>query len=551
MIKRSFQPCDPFSKSTESTYQPPDSYRDNYIMNMALAKILWVDDEIESLQSQKLFLENKGYEVYTLTNGFDAVDFVKANPVDVVLLDETMPGITGIETLTKIKEVNQQLPVVMITKNETENLMDEAIGSQISDYLIKPVNPNQVWLSLKKIIDNRRLVAEKTMSAYQQQFRNLFMALNSNPDHNEWMDIYKKLVYWELEMQKSDSPEMQEVLHSQKHEANTEFFKFVSKNYVGWLDPRSTDAPIMSHTLFRFKVLPHVEKGTPTIWLVIDNLRYDQWKTIQPIFAQSFRILEEDTIYGILPTATQYSRNAIFSGQMPVDIEKNNPSQWKNDDEEGGKNLFEEEFFRGQLKRLKREDIKFSYNKILNNHEAQKLVDNVHNLLNYDLSIIVYNFVDMLSHARTEMEVLKELASDEASYRSLTESWFEHSPLHQALKKIADKKVNLILATDHGSVRVKTPCKVIGDKQTTTNLRYKHGRNLNYDAKDVLAFRDPRVVGLPVPSVNSAFIFAREDGYLCYPNNYNYYVNYYRNTFQHGGVSLEEMIIPVVRMSSK
>lgn len=518
---------------------------------MPLAKILWVDDEIESLQSQKLFLENKGYEVFTFTNGFDALDFVKDNPVDVVLLDETMPGITGLETLAKIKEIHQQLPVVLITKNETENLMDDAIGSQISDYLIKPVNPNQVLLSLKKIIDNKRLVAEKTTSAYQQQFRNLFMALNSNPDYNEWMEIYRKLTYWELEMEKSDSPEMQEVHQSQKSEANTEFFKFVSRNYASWVDPKSADSPIMSHTLFRFKVLPHIEKGIPTIWLVIDNLRYDQWKAIQPIFAESFRIHEESTFYSILPTATQYCRNAMFAGLMPLDIDKNFPVQWKNDEEEGGKNLFEEEFFKGQLKRLKREDVRYSYNKIVNNQDAHKLVEQAHNLLNHDLSIIVYNFVDMLSHARTEMEVLKELASDEVSYRSLTASWFVHSPLYQALKKIADKKINLILATDHGSVRVKTPYKVVGDKQTTTNLRYKHGRNLNYEPKDVLAFKDPRQAGLPVPTVNSSFIFAREDGFLCYPNNYNYYANYYRNTFQHGGVSLEEMIVPVVRMTNK
>src|SRR6187401_3717923 len=227
---------------------------------MALAKILWVDDEIESLQSQKLFLESKGYEVSALTNGFDAVDYLKENPVDVVLLDETMPGITGLETLAKIKEINSQVPVVLITKNETENLMNEAIGSQISDYLIKPVNPNQVWLSLKKIIDNKRLVAEKTTSAYQQEFRNLFMALSNSPDHNEWMDIYKKLVYWELEMEKSDSPEMQEVLQSQKSEANTEFFKFISRHYSSWVDPKAKDGPVMSDSLVQFKVLPHVEK---------------------------------------------------------------------------------------------------------------------------------------------------------------------------------------------------------------------------------------------------------------------------------------------------
>ena len=518
---------------------------------MSLGKILWVDDEMESLKSQIMFLENKGYEVHSLSNGFDALDYVKENEVDVVLLDESMPGISGLETLQKIKEIRSHVPIVLITKNETENLMDEAIGSQISDYLIKPVNPNQVWLSLKKILDNRRLVAERTTTAYQQQFRNLFTALNDNPDYNEWMDIYKKLVFWELEMKKSDSPEMQEVFQSQKNEANTEFFKFISRNYSSWATDQAADAPIMSNTLLKYKVFPHIEKGIPTFFLLIDNLRYDQWKTIQPIFAESFRIQEEETFYAILPTATQYSRNAIFAGLMPMEIEKQFPLEWKNDDEDGGKNMFEEEFFKAQLKRLRKTDLKYSYTKIVNNHDGQKLVDNIHNLLQNDLNIIVYNFVDMLSHARTEMEVLKELASDETSYRSITASWFEHSPLHQALKKIADKKINLIVATDHGSVRVNRPSKVVGDKQTTANLRYKHGRNLNYEPKEVLAFRDPRQAGLPVPNVNSSYIFAKEDGYLCYPNNYNHFVNYYRNTFQHGGVSLEEMIIPVIRMTSK
>lgn len=518
---------------------------------MSQARILWVDDEIESLQSQKLFLENKGYQVHTLTNGYDALDYVKENIIDVVLLDETMPGITGLETLAKIKEINQQLPVVLITKNETENLMNEAIGSQISDYLIKPVNPNQVLLSLKKIIENRRLVAEKTTSTYQQEFRNLFMALNSNPDYNEWMELYKKLVYWELEMEKSDSPEMQEVFQSQKNEANTEFFKFVSRNYASWVNPKTADAPIMSSTLMQYKILPHLEKGKPLFLVLIDNLRYDQWKAIQPIFSESFRVQEEETFYSILPTATQYARNAIFAGMMPAEIEKHFPQQWKNDDEEGGKNLAEADFLKAQLKRVVKTDIKHSYTKVLNHQDGQKLVDNIHNLMQNDLNVIVYNFVDMLSHARTEMEVLKELASDESSYRSLTASWFEHSPLHQALKKIADKPLTVIVATDHGSVRVKNPCKVVGDKQTTTNLRYKHGRNLNYEPKEVLAFRDPKEAGLPAPNVNSSFIFAREDGYLCYPNNYNYYSNYYKNTFQHGGVSLEEMIVPVIRMTNK
>lgn len=514
-------------------------------------KILWVDDEMDSLKSQVVFLTSKGYTVNTLTNGFDAVDFVKENLVDVVLLDESMPGISGLETLAKIKSILPSLPVIMVTKNETENLMEEAIGSQISDYLIKPVNPNQVLLSLKKILDNKRLISEKTTSAYQQDFRNLFMALNSSPDHNEWRNIYKKLVYWEMEMDKSDSPEMREVFQAQKDEANTEFFKFINKNYAGWLQPKAIHPPIMSHTLFAKKVLPQVDKDVSTFFILIDNLRLDQWRAIQPIFESIFRVIEEDIFYSILPTATQYARNAIFSGLLPIEIEKKFPNDWKNDDEEGGKNLREDYFLEALLKRLGKTDLRHSYTKILTNEAGQSLVSNIHNLLNNDLNVIVYNFVDMLSHARTEMEVLKELANDERSYRSITRSWFEHSPLFEALKRIADKKIRIVLATDHGSIRVKNPAKVVGDRQTTTNIRYKHGKNLNYDPKDVLSFRDPKEAGLPTPNVNSSFIFAKEDRYLCYPNNYNHFANFYRNSFQHGGVSLEEMLVPVVVMEPK
>jgi CheY-like chemotaxis protein len=518
---------------------------------MSLVTIIWVDDEIESLRSQQLFLESKGYSVQTFTNGFDAIDYVKVHPVDVVLIDESMPGITGLETLAKIKEINRSLPVVLITKNETENLMDDAIGSQISDYLIKPVNPNQVLLSLKKIIDNKRLVAEKTTSAYQQQFRHLFTALNSDPDHTEWRDIYRKLVYWELEMQRTDSPEMQEVLQTQKAEANTEFFKFISRQYADWMRQEKDTNPVMSHSLIRRKVAPLLKKGTPLFFVLIDNLRFDQWKAIEPIVNQHFRLVEEDSFYSILPTATHYARNAIFSGMLPAEIARQFPDYWKNDEDEGSKNLYEEELLRAQLKKLGLGDLRVSYTKVLNNQSGLELQQNIHNLLGNDLNVIVYNFVDMLSHARTEMEVLKELAGDESSYRSVTASWFEHSPLFQALKKIADKSLGLMIATDHGSVRVKTPCRVIGDRQTTTNLRYKHGRNLQYESRDVLAFRDPRSAGLPAPTINSSYIFARGDNFLCYPNNYNHYANYYRNTFQHGGVSLEEMIVPVITLQSR
>lgn len=519
--------------------------------NTTQGTILWVDDEISSLKSQIMFLQNKGYEVTALSNGHDALEWLKDNTVDVVLLDESMPGITGLETLSKIKEAQPNQPVVMVTKNEAEYIMEEAIGGQITDYLIKPVNPNQVLLSLKKIIDAKRLVSEKTTSAYQQDFRNLFMALSSNPDHEEWKELYKKLVYWELEMARSDSDEMMEVLQTQKTEANTEFFKYISKNYAKWVKPGVLDAPLMSHELFKRKVAPYLEQGKPTFLVVIDNLRFDQWRMLQPIINETFRTVEEDMFYSILPTATQYARNSLFAGMMPVDIEAKYPLEWKNDDEEGGKNLYEETFLRGQLKQLKLDNLKTQYIKITNNDMGKDFEDNVHNYLNNDLTVIVYNFVDMLSHARTEMEVLKELAGDERSYRSLTVSWFEHSPLYRALKKVADKNIQLIVTTDHGTVQVKTPSKCVGDRQTTTNLRYKHGRNLQYENKDVLAFRDPKEAGLPRPNVSSAFIFAKGDIFLCYPNNYNHYVNYYRNTFQHGGVSLEEMLVPVIRLQSK
>lgn len=519
-------------------------------MTNILGEILWVDDEIDSLKSQILFLQNKGYNVTPVSNGYDALDQLKEKPIDIVLLDESMPGMTGLEVLQKVKEQWTDLPVVMITKNEAENIMEEAIGAQISDYLIKPVNPNQVLLSLKKIMEGKRLVSEKTTSAYQQEFRNLFMALNDKPNHEEWKELYKKLVFWELEMTKSGSTEMMDVLQSQKSEANTEFFKYISRHYADWIAGKS-DAPLMSHQVIKDKVAPYLGKGKPTFLIVIDNLRYDQWKAIQHIFTDLYRIVEEDLFYSLLPTATQYCRNALFAGLLPIDIEKKYPNEWKNDDEEGGKNLFEDVFLAGQLKALKLDHLKTQYVKITNNEHAKSLEDNIHNYLKNDLTVIVYNFVDMLSHARTEMEVLKELAGDEASYRSLTVSWIEHSPLFGALKKIAEKDIQLMVTTDHGTQKVRTPSKVIGDRATTTNLRYKHGRNLQYEDRDVLAFRDPKLAGLPRPNVSSTFIFAKEDVFLCYPNNYNHYVNYYRNTFQHGGISIEEMIVPIVRLQSR
>jgi CheY-like chemotaxis protein len=513
-------------------------------------KILWADDEIDLLKPQLFFLEKKGYEVTTVSNGHDALDQLEEDPsIDVVFLDESMPGLTGLETLARIKERNPGIPVIMITKNEAENIMEEAIGSQIDDYLIKPVNPNQILLSLKKIVDNKRLVSEKTATDYQQEFRNIMMEINNGPDYTGWVNICKKIISWEIRMDESNNPQMKEILTMQKSEANKEFSKYIIKNYPEWF--RKNTGPRRSPDLMKDKVFPSLMEEKPTIMVLLDNLRYDQWKIIEPVISELYRVDEEDYFYSILPTATQYSRNAIFSGLMPLDIQKRYPEWWLNDNEEGGKNLKEEELLREQLKRIVRKDIKTEYVKVTSITGARQMLDNALNYLNNDFTVIVYNFIDMLSHSRTEMEVLKELAGDEKAYRSLTKSWFVNSQLWAALQKIAERDVQLIITTDHGTIRVSNASKVIGDRETTTNLRYKVGRNLQYDKRDVLEIRNPAEVGLPSPNMSSSYIFAKEDIFFLYPNNFAYYNNFFRDTFQHGGISLEEMICPVIKLSPK
>jgi CheY-like chemotaxis protein len=514
-------------------------------------RILWADDEIDLLKPQIMFLESKGYEVVTVTNGHDAVDeCATGNEFDVVFLDESMPGINGLETLTRIKQMNPNLPIVMITKNEAETVMEEALGSQITDYLIKPVNPNQIWLTLKKILDNKRLVREKTSSDYQQEFRQIFMQLQSGMDYIEWVEIYQKIISWELKIDHSNSNEMADILSQQKKEANAAFCKYIAGIYPHWMK-NPTEGPVKSFNLLREKVFAHVQPDCPTILLVLDNLRFDQWKVIEPILLERFKLQNEDYFFSILPTATQYSRNAIFAGMMPADIEKQFPQYWVGDFEEGGKNNFEAELLTAQIKKVFRREIKHEYFKITQVQAARQLQDNIFNCLNNDLTVIVYNFIDMLSHARTEMEVLKELAGDEKAYRSLTKSWFANSPLWAALERVSEKDVKLIITTDHGTIRVNSPVKVIGDRETTSNLRYKVGKNLQYDKKNVLELKEPAQAGLPRPNVSSTYIFAKEDGFFLYPNNYNHYLNYYKNTFQHGGISLEEMICPIMFLRSK
>ena len=507
-------------------------------------KILWADDEIDLLKPHIIFLESKNYEVTTCRSGMEAVEEIEKQNFDIVFLDENMPGLTGLETLSEIKEKRAGIPVVMITKSEEEYIMEEAIGSKIADYLIKPVNPHQILLSLKKNLDVSRLVTEKTTSSYQQEFRKIAMDMSSINSYEDWAEFYQRLLYWELSLETIEDSGMFEILESQKLEANNQFGKFIDRNYPEWFE-KGADAPVMSHTLFKTKILPEVSKKQPTLLVVVDNLRYDQWKSFEPTINNYYRKEEESPYYSILPTATQYARNAIFSGLMPSEMEKLFPKYWLNDTDEGGKNMFEEEFLQSQLKRLG-QDLKFEYHKISSLKAGKRLVENFRSQKENDLTVVVYNFVDMLSHSKTEMEVIKELASNDKSYRSLTQSWFKNSPLLEIIQQAQQLGFKLIVTTDHGTINVKTPSKVIGDKSTSLNLRYKTGKSLTYEEKDVLAAKDPKSLHLPTLNMSSSFIFAKGDMFFAYPNNYNYYVNFFKNTYQHGGVSMEEMIIPFV-----
>ncbi|HRI80126.1 MAG TPA: bifunctional response regulator/alkaline phosphatase family protein [Cyclobacteriaceae bacterium] len=511
--------------------------------------ILWADDEIDLLKPHILFLQQRGYDITPINNGAEAVELSESRNYDVVFLDEHMPGMSGLEALNLIKTNKPNVPVVMITKNEEEQIMEEAIGAKIDDYLIKPLNPSQILIAVKKILDKKVLVMEKTNSNYQQEFQKISMAFLDEMNYEEWADIYKKLVFWELQMDQSDAS-MAEVLESQKVEANVNFCRFIKRHYEEWLNDPKVPKPLLSHQVMKKKVFPEVNASRPTFLMVIDNLRYDQWKSIEPELHEYFSIEKEETYYSILPTTTAYARNAIFSGMLPSEMARMHPDLWVGEDVEEGKNNSEDLFLEKQIRRNNLQ-IKFSYNKIKKLEEGRDLADTVSNLFNNDLNVIVYNFVDMLSHARTDMAMVRELAPDEAAYRSLTKSWFLHSPLLEILKKISERKARVIITTDHGTIRVKRPFKIIGDKSVNSNLRYKQGKNLGYEGDKIMSISKPEKFFLPKTNVSTSYVFAVEDQFFAYPNNYNYYVGLYKDTFQHGGVSLEEMIIPLILLSSK
>ena len=517
-----------------------------------MVKILWVDDEVELLKPHVLFLKGKGYDVDTCNNGYDAVDMVRAAAYDLIILDEMMPGMTGLETLPLIKDVRPTTPVIMVTKSEEENIMDKAIGSKIADYIIKPVNPNQVLLSIKKNVHSQQLVTEQTTADYRAEFGRISSMCQMADSFEQWCAIYRKLTAWELELSQSSDQSVKEVLSYQKSEANKEFCKFVRRNYYDWINKRVDEEqiPVMSHTLMRKNIFPEVDKHPKTTLLLIDNFRYAQWRTISSMLRGYYDVERDDFYCAILPTATQYARNSIFAGLMPLAIEKLMPGKWLNDNEQGGKNQYEEDFLARQIK-MSGKNYRWTFDKLIRPDAGRRLIDNISRIYDADFSVIVYNFLDILSHARTETDIIRELTEDDASFRSLTRSWFEHSDLYIILKLLSERGHRVIITSDHGTIRVDNPVKVTGDRETSVNLRYKTGRNLQYNSREVYEVQNPEDIQLPRINLSSSYIFAYNYDFLVYNNDANKFIRYYRDTFQHGGISMEEMIVPYIVLEPK
>lgn len=528
---------------------------------MTKGKILWIDDEIDLLRPHIMLLEQRGYSVKTANNGEDAVAIAQEErpPFDLVFLDENMPGMGGLQTLEIIKQQSPDTPVVMVTKSEEEDLMEQAIGKKISDYLTKPVNPTQVLLAVKKFLEGRQILGEAVSRDYTQEFARMSGQIMMASTAQDWIELYAKLVAWEMELDEHGGLGLAQTLGEQKKEMNSEFGKFVERNYKNWVNTiytseNAANRPAMSPDVVEEWLLPELEQGNENvIFFVIDCMRLDQWLIMEAELRNLFKITR-NYHFSILPTATPYSRNSIFAGQFPLEFGKAFPQTWSDsNDDEHSHNKDEVELLKRLLERKRvklRNDLK--YIKIIDRDFGAGIAQNISTTARNHLTAIVVNFVDMLAHTRSDSPVLKEIAPDESAYRSLTRSWFMHSSLLDMFRALANvPNIKIIVTTDHGSIRSLRGAKVIGDRETSTSLRYKHGRNVKAEEKQAMMIKNPEEYKLPRRGTTSNYIIAKEDFYFVYPTDYHKFLNYYRDTFQHGGMSMEEMILPVIKLEPR
>ncbi len=512
--------------------------------------ILWADDEIELLRAHIIFLEQRGYRVTSVANGTDALTHILHETIDLVLLDEQMPGMGGLETLAAIREVQSDVPVVMVTKSEEEHQMEEALGGQINDYLTKPVNPSQILLTCKRLLEHGRLRNERISQDYMRRFNQITLALMNPLSHEEWVVLYRELVRYDVLLEYDQAA--REVLADQYREANRVFGRYIEEAYQGWirqLDKHSSrERPVLSPEVIPKWVLPELRKERPVVFMVIDCMRHDQWLELEKLLNPWFS-MKKDFYYSILPTATPYSRNAIFSGLLPRDIARRYSCNWSaGQDDEHSRNRHEEDYLAALLRRKGTSNVRTRYHKLVSKADGQALARAAADCLQADLSAIVVNFVDILAHSRSDSDVLKELAPDERAYRAVTRTWLEHSWLLQAFQILAKHDCTIVMTSDHGAVRSLHPTTVRGDRSTSTALRFKCGRRLKANKRHAICISDPPAYGLPADNLTTDYLIAKEDYYFVYPTNYHRYANLYRDSIQHGGAAMEEMILPVIRM---
>jgi CheY-like chemotaxis protein len=514
-------------------------------------KILWVDDEIELLKSQILLLQNKGFIVIPAASGEEALAKVKEHDFDLVLLDEMMPGMDGLATLAALRQLRPELSAIMATKNEKEELVEQALGQKIDDFLLKPLNPAQVLASCRRVLESRHLVEGQASREYLTQLNNLRNFDYPSLDWQGWCRHYQMLTEWDLRLSELPDQGLHQSHEDITKEANLEFGRFIEENYIHWL--HGSSRPILSTDLVERYLLPIMKNNQKCLLLILDCMRLDQWLLLEPYLKEWFDI-KRDHYYSILPTATPYSRNSIFSGLYPSQLAKNYPQYWEKGGHAGEASLnrHEHKLLELQLQRLKvPHPADFRYSKIYNIDEGHELKKVFGSWQNVPLAAVVVNFMDILVHSRAESLVLQEIAPDEKAFRSLTRTWFANSDVLNILQQAARQKRQVIVTTDHGSLQGRRATIIQAGRDTSANLRYKSGTNISCDPRQVLWIKKPLEYMLPEDFTGLQYLVAKEDYYLVYPTKYEEYRKRYEGTFQHGGISMEEMILPVCRLTPK